>query len=508
VKKVILPMSAIAAFALSAPSFAAQNNNAMSTTALSEQISQLSAETKKLEHEVWLLKNNNQHGGKPRVLFAHHKYEKTAETTVKKSRQKPWSHFVTVTTTPFMQKDTLYNGSDLLYNASSMNEDLLLLQQRKSLVNEMAKEGYKLDRPILQISGAVEGELMSSNGFGAATTSGVSLATGSLDFNAIASSWASAFMSLDYNGAPVSTGNRAPNSTIYLSRGFVTIGNLDKTPFYFTLGKMYIPFGRYENGMVSTPVTLSMGKTLTPAALLGVSLHDGLFASVYGYSGAQTSGSGGDLFKQAGVNAGFKHAFANDDNYSVGAGWVSNLADSEGMQNNGLNSATQFSGFAATPNSTTPTGNNLAHRVDAIDAHGQVTFGSVSFVGEYLGALEKFATTDMTFNNVGATAVGAEPQAMHAEIDYLLPFFAKKYGTTLGVSYGHTWQALALNLPENKYAVFLNTSIWRETVESIEYNHGTDYGTNQTATGSGAGTAIVGTGKDSNAVLAEVGVYF
>lgn len=277
--------------------------------------------------------------------------------------------------------------------------------------------------------------------------------------------------------------------------------------------KSFVPFGRYENGMVSTPVTLSMGKTLSPAALLGVTLHNGLYASLYGFSGSQTSGSS-ELFKQGGVNVGFRHAFANDDNYSFGAGWISNIADSEGMQTTGLSTATgQFGGFAVTNTGTgASNNNNLAHRVDAIDAHGQVTFGPVSLVGEYLGSLERFATTDMTFNNVGAAAVGAQPQAMHAEIDYLLPFFAKKYGTTLGASYGRTWQALALNLPENKYAVFLNTSIWRETVESIEYNHGTDYATNQTATGAGAtgvgGAPIVGTGKDSNAVLAEVGVYF
>ena len=356
------------------------------------------------------------------------------------------------------------------------------------------------------MSGEVAGELSSVGGFGAPTVNSLSLSTAEMQFNAIASSWASAFMSMDFSGAPVSTGNREPNSTIYLGRGFVTIGNLNHCPVYFSAGLMYVPFGRYANSMVSSPMTLSMGKIRTPAALLGFSLNNGLFGSVYGFSGSQTSGSN-DLIKQEGVNLGFKKKFESTDNYSIGAGWVSNFADSQGQQNTGLSTATgQFGGFAVTNASTGSSNNNLlVHRVDAIDGHGSVAFGPVTLLGEYLGALRRYSPLDLTYNGAGAL-----PQAAHAEVDYMLPFFAKKYGTAVGVSYDHTWQALALNLPQNKYAVFLNTSIWRETTESIEYNHQTDYASTATATGRGAlaSAPIAGTGKGSNSVLAEVGVYF
>lgn len=481
-KRVILPMTAAVAIALSTSGFAVQNSNAVSTTALSSQVKQLSAETKKLQREVRSLKKEKK------------------KTTVGKNHQEnntvPWPRFVTVSTTNFLGKRMAYDGADLLYNLTSINEDMFLLQQNQKILDLLHSQGYHLDRPLLQVGGEVEGEFSSVGGFNSPTSNSISLSTAELQFNAIASSWAEAFMSLDFTGGPISTGNREPNSTIYLGRGFLTIGNLNVTPFYFTLGKMNVPFGRYANGMVSTSYVQSMGKMQIPAVLVGYTKH-GFYGSVYGFTGSQTSGPS-DIVKQEGVNAGYRNTFENG-NYGIGAGWVSNIADSQGMQGNGLPATgTQFAGFGA--GTTT---NNLAHRVDGVDVHGAVTYRRFSLLGEFLGAGERFAVTDMSYNNRGA-----EPKAMHAEIDYMLPFVPKKYNASIGVAYEKTWQALALNLARNKYAVFLNTTLWRETTFSVEYNHQEDYASSAVANGGNAATNITGTGKGSNAVLAEFGVFF
>lgn len=488
-KRVILPLSAVAAFSLSAVGFAAAplstrvDQLTAQTQALQSQVTQLRAELKKKKH--------------------HHAKKKVAASTAADD-SKPWQHFVTVTTTPFTGKKTDFDGDDLLYNMSSMNEDLSLLKQRQGIEDEMHSHGYSLDRPILQVSGGVEGQMYSASGFGAAATDGTNLSDAQLDLNAIASSWASAFMSFNVSGSPISTGNREPNTSLYVGRGFVTIGNLDVTPFYFTGGLIYVPFGRYSNGMISTPLTVSLGRIRTPAAQLGFSLDNGVYASVYGFAGSQTSG-GTAVFKQGGASLGIKRAFSQDDNYGVGVGWVSNVADAQGQQNNGIGSGTaQFGGFAVS--TATSTNNNLlVHRVDGFDTHGHVQFGNINLIGEYIGAIERYSPLDLTYNTVGA-----EPQAMHAEVDYLLPFFAKKYGTTLGVAYDHTWEALALNLPENSYSTFLSTSIWRETTEELEFRHDTDYASSNSATGRGAtaGSLITGTGKGRNSVILQFGVYF
>jgi len=499
VKRVIIPVSAIAAFSLATSSFATTTTDTVSLTAF-----------KKLEREVATLRAQvNQKKNTKKIKHAkkmQHKYSVEAvKTSAPGAFKNPWAHFVTVTTTPFLGRGTDYDGDDLLFNLSSNNEDLRLLKQKQQLDNEMKADGYSLDRPVLQLSGAVEAQGYSYSGFSpGTTTSGLSLSTAELDFNAIASSWASAFMSTEFNGAPISTGNRAPNSTIYLSRGFATIGNLNRFPVYFTGGLMYVPFGRYANDMVSTPLTQSLGRIRTPAALLGFSLDNGLHGSVYGYSGSQTSGAQ-PVFKQWGADANYKYKFGTKNHISFGGGWVSNIADAQGQQNTGLSTAmSQFGGFGVANAGTGLSNNNaLVHAVDAADGHATVAFDRISLIGEYLSAIERYNTADMTFNSVGA-----EPAAAHAEVDYLLPFFDRKYGTTLGLAYGHTSQALALNLPENSYSVFVNTSIWRETTESLEFRHDTDYSNTTTASGRGATANIVGTGRTRNSVLAQVGVYF
>ena len=499
-------MTAVAAFALSAQTFAVDN----STQALSAQVSELSAQTKQLQHEVWSLRHSKKAKKAKKAKTV--KTENTANT-VKKAQvthinQNPevvslWHHYVTVTTVPYLARHLSYTGSDLLYNVSSMNEDLLLLQQKQAFETNLEQNGLSINHPIIQVSGALQAQFYSSSAFtpnsaNGGATSGMALSTGELDFNATASSWATAFMALDFNGSPVSTGNRNPNSAIYLERGFLTLGNLNKAPIYFSMGEMYSPFGAYSTSMVSTPMTQSMMEIRTPTAVLGYSAHN-IFASVYTYQGGEVSGTN-QVFKQGGVDAGYKATFHGTDSIGFGTGFVSNIADSQGMQGTGYSTtnASYFSGFGATS-----TSNNLIHAVGGGDVNGSLTVGRVTLIGEYITALEKFSPLDLTYNSAGA-----QPSAVHGEVDYILPFLPKKFSTALGVSYDHTSQALALNLEQNKYAVFLNTNIWRETVESIEYNYQADYGTGDSAIGRDGPVPIVGTGRGISTVLVQFGVYF
>lgn len=433
-----------------------------------------------------------------------HHLKKTKATPIS-NPLKPYGHFVTVTTTPFMGKETAFTGADLLYNFPAMNEDLTLLQKKQQLEHELDAQGYAINRPLLQISGDLEGQLYSTGGFGTGTSNGVALSNAEIDLNAIASKWATGFMSIAYTSAPVSSGNRLPISTLYLSRGFVTIGNLDVTPFYFSTGLMYLPFGRYASGMLSTPMTKSIGKTRTSTAEFGFGLDNGWNGSVFAYSGSQTSGGKG-IFKQGGANIGYRNKFNEEKKgaYSVGAAWISNIADSTGMQNTGLSTANgQFGGFAVAQPATNMSNNNLVHRVGGADVHGKLGYGPVTLIGEYIASMRKFANADMMFNGRGA-----EPDVMHSEIQYSLPFLPKKYGSSVGVAYDHTWEALALNLPRDSYSTFFSTSLWRNTGESIEYRHDTDYRAADVATGRGATMNINGTGRDRNSVLAELDVYF
>lgn len=496
-------MTAVVTVALSISGFA----NTTSTEALSIQVNALSQQTKQLQHQVWLLKQQQKKHAK------HKKAKKKYAAKVKAVDTSPqvvklWRDYVTVTTAPYLSRHAAYNGSDLLYNVSSVNEDLLLLQQKSTMIKEMDAAGVPFRRPMIQLSGSIQGQAYSSGSFSTnsangGATSGVTLSAAELDMNATASRWATAFMALTFSGSPISTGNRNPNSAIFLERGFLTLGDLNKAPVYFTIGEMYAPFGAYTTSMVTTPETQSLFEIRTPVALLGYT--KGVFSgSIYDYEGSQTS-SGAKLLQQGGVNAGIMDNIGSNgkDSIKVGGGYVTNIADSQGMQGTGYSTVNnQFSGFGASTSVST-NNNTLVHAVGGLDANAALVVGRFTLLGEYMFPTQAFSPLDLTYNGAGA-----KPTAGHAEVDYVLPFFPQKYGTALGVSLDQTSQALGLNLEQNKYAIFVNTNLWRETVESIEYNYQKDYGTSNNATGRGGPTPIVGTGRGINTVIGEVGVYF
>lgn len=413
-------------------------------------------------------------------------------------------HGFTVTTSPFKGVKTAFNASDLLEQSSTMNEDLMLLHYRQDVEHYLLEHGISLGhRSIVEISGGVEGQIIYSSGFGG-TSGDINLSTAELDINAMASRWANAFFSLEFDSSPTFTGSRVPDSRIYLRRGFLTIGNLDKLPLYFTIGQMYLPFGRYASAMLSAPLTLSMARVLERAAVIGYT-NGGFYGQLYGYSGEMTTTSA-DLIKQGGVNLGYKRTIHNGE-YDLGVGVISNIADAEGMQDTGRGGGL-FSGFdepagPAGPGGGTITFNNLRRRVPAFDVHGEFTWGPVSLMAEYITVLRDFNVADMVFNGSAAT-----PKALHAEIDYL--FHIRSKPLTLAFAYGQSWQALALNIPKNSYFLLLSTSLWKNTIESIEYRHDKDY--SATANGGtnpfGPIPLIVGVGDTRNIVTAQIGVYF
>ena len=68
-------------------------------------------------------------------------------------------------------------------------------------------------------------------------------------------------MSIDFDNAPLrnpltlGSGNPINNSRLFLQRAFFTIGNLDTSPIYFSMGQMFVPFGDYTTYQLSNPVT-------------------------------------------------------------------------------------------------------------------------------------------------------------------------------------------------------------------------------------------------------------
>jgi outer membrane murein-binding lipoprotein Lpp len=412
-----------------------------------------------------------------------------------------------VTTSPYVGLRTAYDASDLIINYPTMNEDLRLLQERQVLDHDLAEQGLDSQHsPYLILSGAIEGQAVSHNPFKNQedTTGSLNLSRAELDSFANVGPWAQGFMSFSFDNSPLDpeeegTGNPINNSRLFLQRGFLTIGNLDRSPLYFTIGQMYVPFGRYLNYLLSDPATKLVGRTTARAALLGL-YRNGLYASVYAFNGASMP-AGTTGIDDFGGNVGLKYS-GDVIKFNVGGGGINNIADSILMQNTGQN-INAFQGF-----SETEATEQIVHRVPGADVHGELDIGKLTMISEFVSATQSFDPLDLTFDGFGA-----KPRAFHNEMDYT--FNILKRPSLLGIAYDESWQSLALGLPKNSYFAIFSTSIWKNTIESLELRHDVQYPSSDTAGGRcdisinpSAFCLNPPTGGTDNAITGQIGVYF
>lgn len=408
-----------------------------------------------------------------------------------------------IVTSPFLGSRPAFDGSDYIVNISSINRDVRLMQQRRRLYQAYESIGYPVPhKPIISLSGKIEPVAVIGGGpFFDHGTGDISLGSSELDVGVMLNDKVEAYMALAADTSPPDVGGqRLSNSSVDLGMAFVNIGDLDESPFYFTGGQLFVPFGRFSTSMVSAPLTMILGRTKSRPFIFGYkSQHDsGPFAAVYGFRSDTTLGSAG----VGGVNLGYvfdKKGMSGE----VGVSGISALNDAGGMQftgaTPGINVGT-FGGFSSPTN-----GNEEVHKVPALDVHGSLSVDRYNFIAEWVGAVARFRQQDLSFNNQGAL-----PQAAQLEASVTFKAFDKP--ATLGVGYQWSNDALALNLPKQRVSGVFNISIWRDTVESLEFRHDINYSTTTYANGAApvgqVNANTIGPGGSSETLLAQIGVYF
>jgi hypothetical protein len=403
-----------------------------------------------------------------------------------------------VVTAPYLGDRPAFDGSDYIVNISSINRDIRLMEQRRRLYRAYESIGYpKPNMPIIAISGKAEPVAMINRPYVGESQSDLNLGSSELDVAAALNDKVEAFISVAYDDTPPPIGPRVDNSAFALNMGFVNIGNLDKSPLYFTAGQMFVPFGRYSSSMISSPLPLRLARTKSRPFILGYKSQGdhGPYGAIYGFKSDTDLGHTGI----GGVNLGYT-INAGDLSGDVGVGYISSLTDSTGMQNTGSAPFTTFGGFASPTN-----GSELVHRVPGVDVHGNISFDRYSLTAEWVGSSGAFRTRDLSFNGRGA-----KPQA--AQLEAGVTFMAFRKPASLGASYQWSKDTLALNLPKHRFSGVFNISIWKDTVESLEYRHDVDYKRSQYANGVSAPGFIneptFGTGRAADALIAQIGVFF
>lgn len=403
-----------------------------------------------------------------------------------------------VVSSPYLGDRPAFDGSDYIVNISSINRDIRLMQQRRRLYDTYKSIGYPIPpMPIISVSGKVEPFGYINSSYGGNSDADFNLGTNELDVAAALNENVEAYMAIAYDDAPPAVGPRIDNSAFNLNMGFVNIGNLDKTPIYFTAGQLYVPFGRFSSSMISAPLTLALARTKTRPFILGYKSQEesGLFAAIYGYRSDTTLGRAG----VGGANLGYILKFG-DESAEFGASYISSINDSGGMQSTGSPVGTTFGGFGSLLNGT-----EYVRKTSALDLHANLGYGPFVFAAEWAGAIESFRQQDLSYNGEGA-----RPQAGQLELGMTFRSFDRP--SSVGVGYQWSKEALALNLPQQRISAVYNISIWKDTVESLEYRHDIDYGLYQFANGAApfgsTNLNTYGTGGSSDTLLAQIGVYF
>lgn len=488
-------------------SHAYANTTATEGSANTDQvIKKINARTASLENEVkqlrkqliLLKKQENKHAQKqaaaPKKL--------AQQTSSKKSKQYLIELGATpVVSSPYIGIRSQYDASDLIVNIPSYNQDLTLLKHQQKMENELTKKGLTIPTtPLVELSGKVEGQVSAARGLDGNRSSNTDLSGSELDITAQFSPWLTAFLALSYdnNGPNASNGfvgntvTRTDNSRIFLNKGWVTIGNLQKSPLYLTIGQRY-HFGQYSSFMVSSPLTQLMTRIKARSLLLGYQHpnDNGVYGTLYTFKG--DSNIGNSHINQIGATLGYE--FTNNVlKADVGVDYINNIADAQGMQSISFvqNSALMGFGFS-------PAFERLVYRVPGAAAHIKLGYGPFSFVTEYTGATKRFDIANLRFNDLGA-----RPQAFNIESAYMFKVLNKPANFALG--YGQTKEAVQLNLPQRRYTATFNVSPWKDTIASVEFKREASY--NPTDSGSLQSFGVISKGGFTNTLTAQFGVYF
>ena len=414
-----------------------------------------------------------------------------------------------VSTGPYIGVPLQYSGSNLIVNNPSVNQDVALLNLRKNINQRLAALGLTPhdEHSHLLLSGVVEGQAIYRDIGHGPDSSDIDLTSAGIDAYILGpSTWTSGLISISYDNnigaqtGSLSTNARTQNSRLFVNKAFITVGDFSQSPFYGTIGQMYVPFGTYSTTMVSSPLTKLLFRTQERAILLGYQQQGpcAFYASGYTFKGDSFVGSTSRV-NNGGVNAGYRfdRGFITGN---IGGGVIANVADSQGMQNTGTPVGTPllFGGFGGPSGS----GNEqIQHRVAGYNMRGLLSFGkSVDFLIEYISATSRFSTLDMTLNGHGA-----KPQALNTELAY--SFQALPKPVSISVGYGMAKDALAVGLPLNRYSFVVNTSLWRNTLQSLEFRHDKNYAASNTATGSTV-IAPSASGQSDSIVTAQFDIYF
>ena len=140
------------------------------------------------------------------------------------------------------------SNDDLVVFLPAMRADLGVLRYRKKLLS-YCKDHHLMGprHPSLTIGGKLVTMFETRRDYNGTHRGDIDIDTARIDLMAEVNPWVSANMIIDYSTDKDESDPVVERSKLRLDREYLTIGNLARSPFYFSVGQMYAPFGSFSS---------------------------------------------------------------------------------------------------------------------------------------------------------------------------------------------------------------------------------------------------------------------
>lgn len=218
-------------------------------------------------------------------------------------------------------------------------------------------------------------------------------------------------------------------------------------PVNFTVGKMYVPFGRYETALINDTLALELGETNKTSALFGFE-QNGIKAGAYVFDGDEDREKHVENY---GVTVGFEQ-----DLFAVGVDYLSSLTESDGVIDLNDDISEELAIDPAF---------GWDEAAPAYSVSGKLNLEPVTLVLEYLDVTDPLVSE--------ANLIEIEPSAAQVEMDLAADLGGQAY--TIALAYQQTDDAAVLGLPEERISAGISTEIYKNVTLGGEFWHDTDY---------------------------------
>ncbi|BBO70306.1 hypothetical protein DSCA_42360 [Desulfosarcina alkanivorans] len=233
---------------------------------------------------------------------------------------------------------------------------------------------------------------------------------------------------------------------IVVDEATITLSGEDVVPAYLIVGEMYVPFGNFESHMISDPLTLEIAETREASLQVGVETG-GFHGSAFIFNGdVDEAGEDDNLIDNFGANAGYtmeSDAFSID----VGVSYINNLLDGDSWED-----VIDDGGFT------------LNEYTAGMGTYAVVGIGSLTFIGEYITALDDIEWIDEADDRFNEDEISA----WNLEVCYAFSIGEKEAEVAAALQGTDEAQN---RLPETRYLGAFGLGIFESTNLSFEYTH-------------------------------------